>query len=327
MSSQKKRAPSATNNPFDSDSYSVSDASHGISELSRQSRGVAFDLNTIAASRRAMISGKPLANKATEKAISSGSGNNIPLTSPATTTGKVKRKFTPARRVVIDPDLEAGCDRQRTLNESTRESDAGAADKNPTMLNDEDIDNPSSSSVSSNGSDDESESDANSYDSIDDLKKRRSSCVYAILGLVSLGFLAGIIALSVIVFGGKDGGSPSTAILTARQEALHGIIKTVVDASILMDQEAPQYRAHRWLIYEDLLGLAPASGASHERVVQRYSLAVFFFATGGARKWKSHNWLDGDECIEEWDGVGCTDDGIVRVLSLSEYQSNINGRS
>ena len=134
---------------------------------------------------------------------------------------------------------------------------------------------------------------------------------------LSIMLLAGIIALSVVVFGKKNK-KKSMPILTARQEALHNIIKTVVDSEILTDADSPQYRAHQWLLYEDSLGLAPASGASRERVIQRYALAAFYYATEGPQKWKSNSWMEGDECSENWDGVGCTDDGIIHVLSLSK---------
>jgi len=251
--------------------------------------GVSFNLDTIAASRRAMISGKvpstaarkaAAAKTSTSHHFASIGGRPLDLeTGEVCIPRKIRTKGT-------DPTEEE--DRKHVKDES----DEGS---------------------SSSGS--ESESDS-SYDSIEDMKQKRKPYVYALLGVVSLLLLGGIIALSVVIFGGKDDESP-TPILTSRQESLHNIITSVVPSDTLTDSNTPQYRAHQWLLYEDSLGLAPDSGASKERVIQRYALATFYFSTGGPRSWKTHNWLEGDECTEEWDGVGCTSDGRVHVLSLS----------
>lgn len=304
------------NNPFDSDYSESTKHEHGRG-------GVAFDLDAIAASRRAMISGKaPSGRKPTSHSNGASRPGHRSHTTATTTTTTRKPSSAPRRR-----DVEAGDGRairekvrtKRTASESMDESSQGFDSDHPIPADKRYEDEAGDSDGSSSSND--SDSDDSSYDSIDEQKKRRKPYVYAVMALVSIVLLVGIITLSVVVFGGKKGTQYSTPILTARQEALHNIIKAVVDSNLLTDPESPQYRAHQWLLYEDSLGLAPASGASRERVLQRYALAAFYFATGGPQSWKGNTWMEGDECEEDWDGVGCTDDGIIHVLSMSKLQN------
>jgi hypothetical protein len=228
-------------------------------------------------------------------------------------------------------DIEAANDRavrgkvRKVRTEETQDDgDLGFDVHHPVVVHEDHTFSDENASESDSGDDsdesdsDESDSSADSYDGIEK-RKRRKPYVYAVLGIVSIMLVVGVIVLSVVVFGGKNGSDRSqTVILTARQESLNNIIHSNVDADMLKDPETPQYRAHQWLLYEDPLGLDPDSGASNERVVQRYSLAVFYFATGGPETWKSNNWMTGNECEDDWNGVGCTDDGVVHVLSLSK---------
>ena len=295
----KKRSTPKTSNPFDSDYNSTGTSDVSKSQASYK-RGVQFDLDVIAASRRAMISGKAPTTSVVDAVKQAGNGR-----SRSSNNNNTRRTTSAAAR-----DLETGkLGTQDTASESYDMDDTRRKAK---KYIDEDDDRDESGS--SSGS--ESDSDDSSYDSIDDMKQRRKPYVYATLGVVSLLLLGGIIALSVVMFGDRSGSK--SVILTARQESLHNIIKAAVPANILTDPDTPQYRANQWLLYEDSLGLAPASGDSKDRVIQRYALAAFYFSTGGPRSWKTHNWLEGDECEKEWDGVGCTSDGAVHVISLSK---------
>lgn len=293
---RKKRTTPKTSNPFDSDYNSTGTSDVSPSQASSSKRGgVQFDLDVIAASRRAMISGKaPTTTSVVDAVKQAGNGRS---------SSSNNRRTSAAR------DLETG--KLGTQVTSSECYDMHDTRRKAKKYIDEDDSNESGSSSGS-----ESDSDDSSYDSIDDTKQRRKPYVYAGLGAVSLLLLGGIIALSVVMFGDKS--SSKGVILTARQESLHNIIKAAVPANVLTDPDTPQYRAHQWLLYEDSLGLAPASGASQDRVIQRYTLAAFFFSTGGPRSWKTHNWMEGDECAEEWEGVGCTSDGVAHVISLSK---------
>ena len=295
-----RRSTPRTNNPFDSDynSAGTSDISQSQASSRRNKNGgVQFDLDVIAASRRAMISGKAPTTSVVDAVKQAGNYRS--------SSHRNSRRSPSA-------DLEAGkLGTQGTAEDSYDMEDVRRETRHKAKKY---IDEDDSSSQS--GSESDSDSDDSSYDSIEDMKKRRKPYIYAALGIVSLLLLGGIIALAIVIFGDKSGSSG--VILTARQEALHDIIKTAVPADILTDPDTPQYRAHQWLLYEDSLGLTPASEASRDRVLQGYALATFYFSTGGPRSWKSHNWLEGDECVKEWEGIGCTSDGIVHVLSLSK---------
>ena len=317
MPSGRTTSRGGTTNPFDSD--------HSVSEASRQSRGVVFDLEAIAASRRAMISGTaPSSKPIKESSTCRGSGKT------RLNSRSQQRQSQPRMTKTNSADIEAGHDREahrklqqvRTL-ETHGVDEHGFDFHHPVVVDSKQSfsDDQASESDGGNDSDSDDSKSASSDDTDGSLEKKRvgKPYVYAVLGMVTIMLVVGIIVLSVVVFGGKKGSDKSQMlVLTARQEALNDIIHTVVEGDILKDSETPQYRAHQWLLYEDPLGLAPDSGASNDRVIQRYSLAVFYFATGGPETWKPNKWMTGDECEDDWDGVGCTDDGVVHVLSLSK---------
>lgn len=297
-------------NPFDSD--------YSASEVSKQSRGVSFDLDAIAATRRAMLSGKPPVDSESEYG-NSKNGTLKTLTADTRRTGKA----TVPR--LMDSDVETGdrsVIREIVTTQKTAEESFDSAERNslrrPRRDDGSSYHSGSNNASESGDSDSDSDSDDSSCDSIDGQKKRRKSYVFAVVGVVSVMMLAGIIALSVLVFGGKKGGKSTMPILTARQEGLHNIIESIADPQLLKNTVSPQYKAHKWLLYEDPLSLAPANGASRDRIIQRYTLAVFYFATGGPTNWTTNSWMDGDECDNPWTGIGCTDDGVVHVLSLSK---------
>ena len=111
-------------------------------------------------------------------------------------------------------------------------------------------------------------------------------------------------------------------------------------AQNLWNDSTPQGKAIRWLAEEDGLEVDPADS---EVLVQRYALAVFFYATGG-ETWihKAHflsnmnvchwNELDLDDQAGSHDsrnikttyvGTNCTEGGsTVTSLLLSKFLSN-----
>uniref|UniRef100_A0A7S1VC73 Leucine-rich repeat-containing N-terminal plant-type domain-containing protein n=1 Tax=Grammatophora oceanica TaxID=210454 RepID=A0A7S1VC73_9STRA len=126
----------------------------------------------------------------------------------------------------------------------------------------------------------------------------------------------------------------TTAISPAQQEsAWIGLIQSRMP-SILFDDKAgsPQRRAMDWML-QDSFSLSHSD--DHDRMVQRFALAVLFFATNGPYTWitPSSGWLDNsdlssssstDEC--EWEHVGCSteEQGVVDRLELSEQ--GLSGR-
>jgi len=82
---------------------------------------------------------------------------------------------------------------------------------------------------------------------------------------------------------------------------------------VFQNASTPQYRAFQWLTEEDAHAVR---STDHRRLVQRYALAVLYFATGGETSWvESFEFLQGDhEC--SWSGA---------LLCDHETQTNITG--
>lgn len=100
--------------------------------------------------------------------------------------------------------------------------------------------------------------------------------------------------------------------LNSRQQAIQSIISGVTPDEILKDPETPQFAARQWLLFDD----ANEYDVSVDRVIQRYALGSFYFATGGQNAWADNNWLQGDECGANnfWYGLSCNFSGRVRAI-------------
>jgi hypothetical protein len=155
------------------------------------------------------------------------------------------------------------------------------------------------------------------------------------LALVSVLLLGVVIAVSVIVAGSNSSRSSDQTGLTATQQYFDDVIKNVSDAAALANPDSPQSKARHWLLFEDTLWKGNSKeeeveGAvvvrpQQERVVQRYVLAVQYYATNGPNSWKENNWLQGgDECANPvWTGLDCTDSNEVRTMVLGMYTRRI----
>jgi flagellar basal body-associated protein FliL len=157
-------------------------------------------------------------------------------------------------------------------------------------------------------------------------KKRSKVTLWVTLVVTSLLLIGAIVAVSFMVFGGKAKRDPGDGrvdmILTNRQQLLSDIISTVSTPETLADPNSPQSKARKWLLFDDALRLNTEDGESKQKVIQRYSLAVFFHATGGPEEWKANDWLEGDECSGDfWDGINCNDSGEVRTIAFGKSES------
>ena len=108
-------------------------------------------------------------------------------------------------------------------------------------------------------------------------------------------------------------------------------------AQNLWNDSTPQGKAIRWLTEQDGLEVDPSES---EVLVQRYALAVIFYATGGKKRenkgWikKAHflsnmsvcHWNEPDDDPFSYDsflGTACTDgNSEVKTLSLSKFLKN-----
>lgn len=153
-------------------------------------------------------------------------------------------------------------------------------------------------------------------------KTQIKKSVFVALAITTLIVVGAVITVGVVVFGKKSnggGGASNGQILTNRQQLLSDIISTISSSQTLAEPESPQSMARTWLLFEDALWLNPESGTPRRKVIQRYSLAVFYYSTNGPSSWGNSNWLIGDECEgDNWDGLNCNDNGEVRTLALGK---------
>jgi cytoskeletal protein RodZ len=135
--------------------------------------------------------------------------------------------------------------------------------------------------------------------------------MWYILGVVSVFVLVAVVLVAVLVVGGAGGQQ-----LTPEQQQLHEIVNSISSQKDLQNSASPQYMAYNWLVHKDTFS---NDNISREQVVQRYVLAVFYYATMGHQSWvASSNWLQGNECLGNWFGVSCSDQGHVRTLKFGK---------
>ena len=105
-----------------------------------------------------------------------------------------------------------------------------------------------------------------------------------------------------------------------RDEALLELLSTVTPEDQLLDADTPQGVAFNWLRRLD----TTYDPCTYPTILQRYALAVFFFATGGNMWVRKEGWImSGNEC--GWYGVECRlDNGMVTALKLREYSYRIS---
>lgn len=162
-------------------------------------------------------------------------------------------------------------------------------------------------------------------DEYDEKPRRRKLLKYALVAL-SVALVVSIIVVAVVSFGGDSSQNASNVSSTAsaREQALDTILLRISSKTDLADPSAPQYKARQWLLYKDSLWTHPAQAVPGERVIQRYVMAVFYFATGGLSSWSENNWLQGDECKDasgdttDWIGLACNSYGEVQTIAFGK---------
>ena len=171
------------------------------------------------------------------------------------------------------------------------------------------------------------------------LEQKRFRMWLGVGGLVFIAVAAIVVTIVVIFVGGNNepaplvptsvpsmtpSMSPTLAPTTAR---LNSIISRVLplspDPSVFTNLSSPQYQAALWVSDEDLLRLPTDS----PRLVQRYLLAVFYFAMDGDT-WvecgrpdticggnpDDFTWLYGTESECDWLGLNCNSAGQVHRI-------------
>jgi hypothetical protein len=119
-------------------------------------------------------------------------------------------------------------------------------------------------------------------------------------------------------------------------EQINAILLNVSDPTALEDDRTPQAKAREWILFEDTywdgVRNLESGSVTTQRVVQRYTLAVLYFATNGPTSWgheigsshHSHGWLHGGECDEDpgpWQGLACDSDGEVLAVGFGTWEA------
>ena len=137
----------------------------------------------------------------------------------------------------------------------------------------------------------------------------------SILGGIGVLLIVFVVVISVTV-SGKNG---QQSAVPARNQAMTDIMATVSSSQSLSDPASPQYKAKEWMINVDPLQLIPSETVTDQRILQRYVLAVFYFATGGPDFWNPNSWMAGDECSGQfWIGLSCDDNDEVRAMAFGK---------
>lgn len=111
---------------------------------------------------------------------------------------------------------------------------------------------------------------------------------------------------------------------TDRITDIYSLISTLSDPQDVLKDGTPQYKATKWLLYEDERGLCP----DDEFLLQRYTMAVIYFAFGG-RKWRNcSSMVNNSPCVTEserylskesecdWFGSKCNQKGLMKQIQL-----------
>lgn len=148
---------------------------------------------------------------------------------------------------------------------------------------------------------------------LDDNRPQRRTLWYA-LACMSLLIIGAMIVVGVRMAGNN------TSTLTPRQQQLSDTVNSISDSTALANPASPQAQARHWLLFDDDLWVDQTQEITRDMVVQRYVLAVFYFATGGPTYWIGNNWLHGRECNQNnsWTGISCNTNGQVREVALGK---------
>lgn len=145
----------------------------------------------------------------------------------------------------------------------------------------------------------------------------RNNKKWLAIGGIGVLLIVIVVTISVTVTG-RDTNTETTPV-PERDQALMNIFSTVSTSESLSDPNSPQYQAAKWMIDDDPLVLTPSIITTNERVIQRYALAVFYFATGGPESWNPNSWMLGNECSGQfWIGLSCNDNDEVRSMAFGK---------
>ena len=98
-------------------------------------------------------------------------------------------------------------------------------------------------------------------------------------------------------------------------------LQSISHIEILLDESSFQYQALSWMAYDDPANLN-LSNVTDQTIIERYILALFYFATHGHR-WTNDVGFLSEKSICDWasgsNGVFCGNDSNVEKLVLGEF--------
>jgi hypothetical protein len=153
-----------------------------------------------------------------------------------------------------------------------------------------------------------------------------------ILSLTLLVLAGGAVAavLVLVVFNNDSGSSPGASEVPTpspilpldpvREAEIRSIIVNVTDPETLNDPTSPQNAAYNWIVREDQL----SSTEDPSRVIARYSLASFFYSTGGEDWSSSQEWLSAGLLECEWEYISCDIYTKITKIDTSKRETGAN---
>ena len=94
---------------------------------------------------------------------------------------------------------------------------------------------------------------------------------------------------------------------------MKSLLLTVSSEDALNNKGSPQGKASLWVTIDDTISPPLQPGTNDAQIIQRYVLAAFYYATGGAGWTDKEGWLESsNEC--DWFRVICNDGGVVTRL-------------
>jgi hypothetical protein len=160
-------------------------------------------------------------------------------------------------------------------------------------------------------------------ESVDTAKNKPTPCYCsgwfkALAVLVVIAAIAAAVAIPLT--SSKDDGTVSFTHdqIVARTEQLLPVLTSVSNETQLMNATSPQGAAFMWMASQDRM--SPIENESRtpretELIIQRYTLAVFYYSTMGDNWFSSDGWLDGqrEEC--RWEHVNCVNNDTVSIVT------------
>ena len=136
-------------------------------------------------------------------------------------------------------------------------------------------------------------------------RSRNAKLKIVLAMVIAIVVVVGVV-VAVVVGNNDDNEGPTRMNFGTWVDLLDGIS----DTDVLEDPTTSQYKAVNWLIYDDSEALDPMEEPLSD-LIQRYVIAVVFFATGGES-------LIQNSTVCEWDGVECQD-GHAMSIDLRTY--------